>query len=150
MAKVVKPKPEVVYDDGIRRVDYVGRMPTEINAEIRRVAHHLGLALRRLKTMERAQHPAVRAAIFILQNTKPRVTSSDARELARVSFMMEQALNTLSVIKHSNADYIKEARFNLLFGQTPKKRDRDAILGGSKDYFEPEEGLPADSEEGSD
>lgn len=136
MGKIQKVKPPVVYDDGIRHVDYVGRAHSEVNAEIKRVVHHLGLALRRLRTMRRVQHPAVRAAIFILQNAKPDVTSTSAKELARLSFLMGDALETLAAIKHSNADYLKYARFNLLYGQTPKKRDRDTILGGHKERVE--------------
>lgn len=141
MGKIVKVKPPVVYDDGLRRVDYVGRAHSEVNAEIRRVAHHLSLALQRLRTMKRAQHPAVRAAIFILENTRPKLESHSAKELARVSFLMDDALKVLSVIRHSNADYLKYARFNLLYGQTPKKRDRDTILSRCKEVVdrEPEE-----------
>lgn len=146
MAKIAKVKPAVVYDDGIRRVDYVGRAHSEVNAEIRRVAHHLMLALKRLQTMRRVQHPAVRAAIFILRNSRPKVDSVAAKELARLSFLMDDALKTLSAIKNSNADYLKEVRFNLLYGQTPKKRDRDAILGGCKERIERE---PEESNEGA-
>jgi hypothetical protein len=134
--KTIKVKPPVVYDDGIRRVDYVGRAHCDVNTEIRRVAHHLMLALRKLRIMRRVQHPAVRAAIFLLQNIKPNVESHSAKELARVSFLMGDALQTLSVLKNSNADFLKEARFNLLYGQTPKKRDRDTILSGRKDRIE--------------
>lgn len=144
MAKIVKSKPAVVYDDGIRHVDYVGRAHSEVNAEIRRVAHHLMLALRRLRTMRRVQHPAVRAAIFILENSKPNVESAAAKELARLSFLMDDALKTLSTITNSNADYLKEARFNLLYGQTPKKRDRDTILGGRKEPIERDPEEPTD------
>jgi hypothetical protein len=139
MGKIAKVKPAVVYDDGIRRVDYVGRAHSEVNAEIRRVSHHLMLALRRLRTMRRVQHPAVRAAIFLLQNAKPKLESVSAKELARLSFLMGDALNLLSTITNSNADYLKDARFNLLYGQTPKKRDRDTILSGRKEYIEPNE-----------
>jgi hypothetical protein len=140
-------KPAVVYDDGLRRVDYVGRAHSEVNAEILRVAHRLELALRKLRTMRRTQHPAVRAAIFLLQNIKPDLTSHAAKELARISYLMGDALETLAVIKNSNADYLKEARFNLLYGQTPKKRDRDTILNVRKERIDTHDDDAAPSEE---
>lgn len=144
--KVAKPRPEVVYDDGTTRVNYVGRASNEVNAEIVRVVNCMLLALRGLRSMRRSPHPAVRAAIFTLENIKPDVASTSSKELARISFLMEDTLKTLSVMKNSNADYLKLARFHLLFGQTPKKRDREAILGGKKHYTHDDEDIQQDPE----
>jgi hypothetical protein len=137
MPKIQKPKPAVVYDDGIRRVDYVGKLPHEVQGEIQRVCRHIDMTLRLLKPMSRTQHPAVRAAIFVLQNIEPDRSSHQHKELARISYLMETALNMLSKMTNSKADYLQSARFNLLYGQTPKRRDRDTIIGGSKETSDP-------------
>ena len=137
--KTSKPRPRVFYDDGKTRIEYVGRALHEIKGEILRVDGCLKLALKSLRTMRRSQHPAVRAAIFTLENIQPKLDSQDPKELARISYLMGDALQTLAVMKNSNADYLKSARFHLLYGQTPKKRDREAILGGKKTYTDRDE-----------
>lgn len=133
--KAESAKPRVIYDDGVNHVEYVSRPESEINTEILRAVAAIRLAKRHLLQHVRSPNPIVRATLFIIDNINPDTSSHDPKELARISFLMDDALSTLNKMRHTGADHIRLARFQLLYGQTPKRRDRAAILtgGGRKD-----------------
>jgi len=91
----------------------------------------LGKALRQLKLL-RSPHPAVEAARTQLEHcdtTLPEGASVQqiAGRIAVLSYTLEDTVKILSALSSSRIDRLKDARFQLTFGQTPKQRELAAV-----------------------
>jgi hypothetical protein len=122
-----KIKIPVIYSHGKDHVVYVARLPGELLAEHRRVVFCLDKALHQLKLL-RSPHPAVAAARVQLEQCDCSLPEQPthyeiAKRIATLSFIMADTLQILAALSNSNVERLKEARFQLTFGQTPKQRD---------------------------
>ncbi len=122
-----KIKIPVIYSHGKDHIIYVARLPAELAAEHARVVVCLGKALHQLKLL-RSPHPAVATARTQLEHCDcqlpEQATHYDiAKRIATLSFTMADTFQILAALSNSNVDRLKEARFQLTFGQTPKQRD---------------------------
>jgi len=127
-------KQDIKYRDGDIKVQYVARLNAELPAEHSRIIQAIRTAIRYLKTLSRSQHTAIRSALFQLNNcieelppdTKPEVY---AKSIAYMSYSMDEVLKKiLAKMSNCKVDSLTLARFQLEYGQTPKKRDRDDLM----------------------
>jgi len=126
-------KISVVYNAQGRYIEYVGRTPSELLPEYKRVCAAVDSCARITKTLLRSPHPAVRAAYYQLLNCdvsipEPPTNQNIADAIARVSYTLEDTMLILAKISNSNIEPLRELRFHLTYGQTPKKRDRNDII----------------------
>ncbi len=122
-----KIKVPVIYSHGKDHVVYVARLPGELLAEHKRVVFCLGKALHQLKLL-RSPNPAVAAARAQLESCDCALPEHAthyeiAKRIAVLSFIMADTFQILAAMSNSNIERLKEARFQLTFGQTPKQRD---------------------------
>lgn len=142
-------KMQIVFRNGATRVVYVSRAPDELFDEASRI-HTCSLsALRQLRLLKRTRHAAVKAAVWQLEQlAEPNPKWSTAAlvdYIASASFLMEDTLGILSALKNSNIDELRAARFQLTYGQTPKKRDRDdTMCTRSRRSIDEEDEVPED------
>jgi hypothetical protein len=126
-------KVDIVYNcDGVK-INYVSRSLSELPDEYARIRKALVTTLRLLKTLRRSPHPAIAAAYFQISNCMHPVDTTKPEEvtryIARVSYVMNDTLkNILSKLSNSNIDTLKQIRFQLEYGQTPKKREKDELI----------------------
>lgn len=122
----------IIYKNGATKVVYVSRAPDELLTEAKRMYGCIQVALRQLKSLKRTRHAALKGAVWQLtQVEEPSAGESIASlvdYIAVVSYLMEDSLAMLASLKNSKIDELEEARFNLTYGQTPKKRDRDDTM----------------------
>ncbi len=127
-------KQDIKYKDGDIKVQYVARLNGELPAEHRRIIDAIKMSIRHLRTLRRSQHPAIRASLFQLNNciqelpedVKPEVY---AKSIAYMSYSMDEVLKKiLAKMSNCKVDALTLARFQLEYGQTPKKRDRDDLM----------------------
>ena len=125
----------VIYSDGVVRVEYVARAPSELSVEFRRVQRHILETIRILSTMKRIRHHIIKSARFQLSQAirefEPGTCTEDAiaAEIARLSYLMEDTLNILNRLSCCRVANLEAARFKLTYGQTPKKRDPPETYG---------------------
>jgi len=135
MAKRRAPKKvDIIYNDGKNRIEYVARPPSELRRELERVQTRILRAIRILSTMKRIRHIVLRSASFQLRHclrelSKDASHEEVAEEIARLSFLMEDTLGILGRLSHCRIANLEEARFELRYGQTHKKRDPPAQYG---------------------
>lgn len=127
----------VRYNDGTTDIDYVARTPSELRDELQRVQEAILEAARILSRLHRTRHIVIKTARFqlehALRNLPNDSTDEDiAAELARLSYLMEDTLNILNKLTHCRISYLKQARFKLTYGQTPKRREPPARYGKKK------------------
>jgi hypothetical protein len=118
----------VIYQQGPIRIEYVDKTPSELDPELARVRESVHRALQILARLSRLKHIAIVSARFQLQNClselKPDSSHDDkAKELARINYTMEDTLGLLNRLSNSRIEWLEAARFQLTYGQTPKKRD---------------------------
>lgn len=125
----------VIYQDGVTRIDYVSRKVTEVAGEYERVKAAVLEANRIINRyqMRRVRHVVLDVCRFQLANALVDVPPDStpeafAQEIARLSYLMQEALNGLNRLCNSRVWFLEELRFKLTYGQSPKKRDFDNPL----------------------
>lgn len=135
MAKTPK-RYNIVYDNGLVKVDYVGRIAKELPKEYERVKLSIVKSIRLLAYLKRSPHPAIKAAKFQLENSAKVINTSDvlavADEIARLSFIMADTVKILSALSNSEIEQLQRLRFELTYGQTPEKRELEDPICGRK------------------
>lgn len=127
-------KQDIKYRDGDVKVQYVARLNAELPREHSRIIAAIGTAIRYLKTLSRSQHPAIRTSLFQLHNCIQELPSGTepemyARSIAYMSYSMDEVLKKiLAKMSNCKVEALTLARFQLEYGQTPKKRDRDDLM----------------------
>ena len=128
--------------DGVL-IEYVPRYSSELVRELARVYTAVLQANRVLATLSRVRHIAIQSVHFQMANALraplsefDELTASD--EIARLSFIMEDAVGILSTLTNSRTANLQQLRFVLTYGQTPKKRDQP-FAKEPDDTEEPEE-----------
>lgn len=124
----------VYYDDGVTQREYVPRTLPELRSELSRIHQAIYEATRMLSTMGRVKHVVIKTALLQLRNARRTVPDDApaeelAGEIARLSVLMEDTLFILNKLKHCRVHHMEEARFKLLYGQTPKKRELPTTYG---------------------
>jgi len=127
-------KQDIKYRDGDIKVQYVARLNSELPTEHSRIIQAIRTAIRHLKTLARSQNPAIRTSLFQLNNCiqeLPTGTTPEmyAKSIAYMSYSMDEVLKKiLAKMSNCKVDSLTLARFQLEYGQTPKKRDRDDLM----------------------
>lgn len=124
----------VHYSDGATQREYVPRTLPELRTELARIHKAIEESIRMLSTMSRVRHIVIKTALLQLTNARqplPDGASAEelAGEIARLSMLMEDTLFILNKLKHCRIHHMEEARFKLLYGQTPKKRELPTTYG---------------------
>jgi hypothetical protein len=135
MAKLPK-RYNIVYDNGIVKVDFVGRIAKELPKEFERVKLSIVKSIRLLAYLKRSPHPAIKAATFQLENAVRPIDANNmqdiADEIARLSFIMADTVTLLATLSNSEIEQLQRLRFELTYGQTPKKRELEDPICGRK------------------
>lgn len=128
MSKKKNIKYPIVWTSNGEEFVYVDKLTPELRPEYRRLADSIRLGIRMLSFMRRIRHPAIVSARFNLLNAgvvDPDSLSDEqvALELGRLSHLMHDTVTLLNQLSGSRIDHLEQARFQLTFGQVPKKRD---------------------------
>lgn len=135
-------KLSIIYKRGDVKIVYVPRATEDLLPEAKRIHVCVSRALRTLRLLRRTRHAAIKAAIWQLEQLPPPTKDMTDTELVTyigvTSYTMEDTLGLLGELKTSKIDELQAARFQLTYGQTPKKRDRDdTMCTKSRRYAEP-------------
>jgi hypothetical protein len=127
-------KVPICYDDGVKHIEYVSKAKKELLPELLRIRSEILQALRLLNYLRRKRHSVLISVRFQLQESLRDIPEDAepaelAEEIARLSFIMDNALNQLNILSHSRTPLIEQIRFKLTYGQTPKKRDPAGSYG---------------------
>lgn len=136
MPRKAKPRRRlpVVYRGVSPPIEYVDKSPFELRAELQRVYAAIATASKLFERLARFRHPAIPAARFQLANAIRETSGMDdealANELARLNYTMEDTVRILSLMSLCEQEWLEKIRFELTFGQTPRKRE---LVGNTKD-----------------
>lgn len=144
----IKRKFPIVFRGVEPPIEYVDKTAHELRIELQRVHAAVATTQMLLSRLPRALHPGIKAARFQLANMLRDVSAltddEAADELARLNYCMEDALALLNMLSDSKVEWLEKARFELTFGQTPRKRE---LIGTPKDR---DYDFESSQEEGSD
>lgn len=114
-------------------IEYISKTPDELWVEYERILQAIKDALRALSRIRFVRNIVIATAQLQLQSAVrplPEDISDEelAKEIARLSKLMEDTIKILSRLSNSRTQWLEEARFILTYGQTPKKKEMGAYL----------------------
>lgn len=122
----------VTYRNGEQVIEYVSRRPSDLIHEYRRIRQAIldANVIINKYPVRRVRHVLLDICRFQLANSLRDIDDSAtpvelAGEVARLSFLMSEALVGINRLRHSRVAFLEELRFKLTYGQSPRKRDVD-------------------------